>query len=276
MKHRFAALLGAAFAVLAPSLAGAEEPSWRFTTGADYSTGRYGEPVGTNVLFVPLTAKAILGNWSFRLSTGFLNIHGPADVAVIDDSGGGGAGGAGSGGGVDPTGATIPPDNRNGLGDTTLGVDYTTSDMWGTPLYADFGARLRLPTGNRAQGLGVGATDEILNLELGSDWGDGGFYVSAGRRFLGDSKFFARKDGYQFGLGGWYDFATYYEVGAYYEYRNASSATLPDPKDVGIYLSYKIASEWKLQLDASKGLSSGAATNDIGLYITYRPDGGYR
>jgi hypothetical protein len=269
---RLATATAAAVLLCSASAFADDGVTWRFTTGFEYSTGRYQEPIATNVVLVPLTAKAYWGDWTFRVSSNLLNIHGPANVTVIDD----GTGGAGGVGGVIPTGSTVPPANRNGFGDSTIAADYTFSRMFATPLYADLSARLRLPTGNAGQGLGSGAVDEIVNAEIGGDWDWGGGYVSAGRRFLGDHKAFVRHDGNQFGAGGWVLFGKYYELGTYYEYRDAVTNTLPDAQDIGAYLSYRLASDWKLQLDASHGLSGGAATADVGLYITYRPDGGYR
>lgn len=265
MQHRFLIAIALSLLCWTATARADDAVHWRFGTGFDYSTGRYRLPVSTNVLLIPLSVRAYYGNWTFRVGTSFLNIHGPASVILIDE-----------GTGVDPTGSVVPPDNRNGIGDTTLGVDYTASHLFSSAFYADVSSRVRLPTGNYNQGLGSGAVDEILNLELGADWRDYGGYVSLGRRFLGDSHGFVRKDGYQFGMGGWFTFAHWWETGAYYEYRNAVSLTLPDPKDAGAYISYRVSPEWKLQLDVSKGLSAGAATNDIGLYLTWRPDGGYR
>jgi hypothetical protein len=252
--------------VAASGSASAEAVHWRFTTGFDYSTGRYQQPVSTIVLLTPLAARAYYGNWTFRIATNLLDIHGPANVAIIDDRNGD----------VNSSVGAVPGDNRRGFGDTTVAVNYTRAHLFDSAFYADVGARLRIPTGNYDQGLGSGAVDEIVNLELGANWKTYGAYVSGGRRFLGDSHGFARKDGYQFGFGGWYSVAPHWEVGTYYEYRNSVMVTLPDPKNIGLYVTHYLASEWKLELDVSKGLSSGAATNDVGLYLTYRPDGGYR
>ena len=49
-------------------------------SGVDYSSGDYGQPLDTDILYVPVSAKATIGEWSFRVSTGYINIEGPGGV----------------------------------------------------------------------------------------------------------------------------------------------------------------------------------------------------
>src|SRR5205809_2935634 len=113
MKHSATAALLPALALCGGG-ARADSVDWRFTTGFDYSSGRYTEPVSTIVLLTPLSARAYYGDWTFRVTTNLLDIHGPANVAVIDDGNGG----------VDASVGAAPSDNRRGLGDTTIGANY--------------------------------------------------------------------------------------------------------------------------------------------------------
>jgi hypothetical protein len=150
---------------------------WQFTTGAEYSSGEYGELTSTQAMLVPFSAKFTFGALSLRASVPYLLVRGPANVApIIEDDGGsrssnsgsgGGGGSSGSGGGNDggddDEDDDAPPfaDDReaHGFGDATLSATWSWNDLFATRLYADFTARVRLPTGSERKGLGNGATD---------------------------------------------------------------------------------------------------------------------
>ncbi len=261
----------AAAAALLSCAAGAAQGDvlWRFTTGLDLSTGKYGEAKITDVWDAPLTIKAIAGNWTFSATAHYLEISGPANIAIIDPGAGGpsGTGSAGSAGGA-PGGTNR---SRSGFGDTTLAASYTFRDIDKSPIYVELTGKLRLPTGDDHKGLGVGATDEIATAEVGANWKDYGIYATGGRRFLGDSPLFQRRDGWQASAGGWYDFAKGWEVGSYYFWQSAEFDNFEGARELGAYVSTRLGSEWRLQVLASKGFSDASPDWYGGVTITWRP-----
>jgi hypothetical protein len=262
--------MAAAAALLTLAATGAQaDVLWRFTTGLDLSTGKYGDTKITDVWDVPFTVKALVDNWTFSATAHYLEISGPANIAFLDPGQGGpsGAGNGGSAGGA----PGVVNRSRNGFGDTTLAAAYTFRDIDQSPVYAELTGKLRLPTGNDHEGLGVGATDEIANVEVGGNWKDYGVYVSGGRRFLGDSPLFQRRDGWQASAGGWYDFAPGWEAGSYYYWQSSEFVNFAGARELGAYVSARVASEWRLQLLASKGFSEASPDWYGGLTITWRP-----
>jgi hypothetical protein len=251
-----------AAAIFAAGAAQAAEPTFRFSTGVDYSSGDYGEREDTEVVYAPFTARATYGRWTFRATVPFLSITGPADVIVIDEGAGGETGGAPGVG---------PRTTRSGVGDTTLAATYSMNRLRGTRAYLDLSGRLRLPTGNEETGLGVGAIDTGLNAELGWDGRKGGAYVNLGRRFLGDSERFSREDGWTTSVGGWVNASSKIEVGSYYSWREASLRNGTDPQELGAYLGYRVNRQWRVQLTGYKGLSEGSPDLGAGLSFSYRP-----
>lgn len=253
---------GAALALLAGTSAGAAEPTFRFSTGVDYSSGDFGENTDTEVTYVPFTGRMTLGHWTFRATVPFLEINGPADVIVGDDGGGG-----------ETTGApgTGPRRVVSGLGDTTLATTYSINRLRGTRAYLDLIGRVRLPTGDDDKGLGVGAVDAGLNAELGWDGPKGGGYLNLGRRFLGDSDEFQREDGWTASTGGWVNATRKVQIGGYYSWREASLSNGINPEELGAYVGYRFSRQWRVQFTGYTGLSEGSPDVGAAISLSFRP-----
>lgn len=267
MKRRAQLLLAASIASPLLSLCGVANAETRlsFTTGLDYSTGDYGQPVDTTVIAAPLSMRVDHGRWSFRVSAPFLSIEGPADVA--DTAGEGGGDGADGGGAIMRTGT------ETGIGDTSVALTRSFTRIDGKNAYFDVTTRVRFPTGDERKGLGVGATDYTLNGELGTSWTTGGVYFSAGRRFLGDrAGLVDRQDGWQSSLGGWVRTSEKTRVGGYFSWRDSSFENGEDPSEIGAYLSYRMSDRLRLSLNGNAGLSEASPNFGAGLRVTWRPD----
>jgi hypothetical protein len=249
----------------APGLAHAAD-SWRVTGGLDYTSGMYGEARSTEVLAVPMSAKFIHDNWTFRASIPFLYVDGPANVAIVDE------GGSGEGGGGDVIGLPgARRDSRAGFGDTTLSATYSFNRLGGTRTYLDVTGKVRLPTGDENEGLGTGATDFIAESELGHSFKWGGAYVAVGRRFLGDTSRFEREDGWQTNAGLWFTHGRD-ELGAYWSWKQASVRRFDDPQEVGAYVARRITPHWRMQISANAGLSDASPDLGTAISFTYRSD----
>lgn len=233
------------------------------SSGVNYSSGDYGGAEDTDVLVVPFAVKVKSGPWAFRASLPYLRIDGPANVAAVEEAGGGTST-------VDTGTSVARTKTVDGIGDLSLTATYTFDKILGDKSYLDMSGRVRLPTGDDKKGLGTGATDYIVKGELGRSIGDGGVYVSAGRRFLGDANGVNRKDGWQAGAGAWYSPTKKMTLGAYYDWRNSSTGLSDDPSEIGAFASYRVTDAVKLGLDVSAGLSDGSPDYGIGLTLSYR------
>ena len=265
-----------------------------------YSDGKYGETTSTSALVVPFSVRATFGSWSIRASVPYVTVDGPADVSeIIDDSSargsssGSGSSGSGSGSGSgssgrgssgsgrgggdddDDDGAGAGADfaenrSESGIGDASVALTYSLDAIGDSPAYVDFTGRVRLPTGSEEDGLGVGATDYVALSEVGWDGDAGGVFVSAGRRFLGDSDAFERVDGWQASVGGWVNVSDSAVVGAYYDWRNSSVRDGEDPSSVEGYVSWRLNDAWKIELNGGVGLSDASADYTAGLTLIWR------
>ena len=104
---------------------------------------------------------------------------------------------------------------------------------------------MRLPAGNASNGTGIGATDYGRQAEAGADADRGGVALNGGCRYLGRLSGLDRVDGWQAGAVAWYHLGPYALVGAYYDWRSASERDLTDPREAGVYLSYRLSARGK-------------------------------
>jgi hypothetical protein len=260
-----------ALAVTTPNTRPPEDPTirWQFTTGIDFATGEYGGSRSTDVITVPFSAKTYFsGDWSVRASIPFLTIHGPANVVIFGEDGIGGPGELGGGGSGERT------QTSTGFGDASVIVTKSFNRIGGGPMYIDAKARVRLPTGDEDEGLGVGAWDFGLDAEVGAVWNRRGVYASLGRRFRGDSDFFQRRDGWAMSVGGWMAAGERTDVGAFYDWNEHSLAGFDDRQDIGGYVSYRLTREFKLQGSVVTGLTDSSSDLQVGLLLIYRPGAG--
>jgi hypothetical protein len=269
MLRRQAAASAVLAALLALPAAAWADTNLRFTTGVDYSTGDYGQKQSTDVIYAPLTAKLYTGHWTFRASTGWLSVDGPAAISTVDEDGGGvDTGGVG--------GAIRGRKLRQGFGDTYLGAKYSFEKLGGGPLYFDPQVKVRLPTGDHDKGLGVGATDLIVDGELGADWRTKGVYVDVGRRFQGDSSTLVRQDVWAYSAGGWAKFDARTELGIWYYTRDPSVRGFDRPREIGAYVSRRINAGWRVEFSLYEGLSESSEDFGGAFTITWRPGSGHR
>lgn len=251
--------------------------------GASYSSGNYGELTSTDVWSTPLSMKVRRGHWTFKASVPYLRVNGSANVIVLpDDSGGGGRGSDSGGSGRDhpeddgsvtpsPSPAPNPAGTRkvSGFGDTSLSATYGFNKLRGTHAYLDVTGRVRIPTGSESKGLSVGTTDYVLASEFGVDRGEGGAYISAGRRFPGSNGSLRRTDGWQAGFGGWRNLGERSVLSAGLDWRE-SSVGGEDPAEAYLAWSRRIGKHLKVGLSAGKGLNSASADYSAGMSLTWR------
>ncbi len=230
-----------------------------FSTGVDYSSGKYGAEEETEVIAVPFGVRLTVDDWTIRASTAYLHVDGPADVSEDGETG-------------DGTGAITRVGADKGLGDTHLSVERAFRRIGGSSAYAEVSARARLPTGDEERGLGVGTVDYALVAEVGVATNAGGVYVSAGHRWLGQrDEGPERQDGAQASVGAWVPVGGRTRVGAFANWREASVEGNDEPANAGAYVSYRMSERLRVTLTASGGLSDASPDAMIGIRFNWLP-----
>ncbi|MGE0741125.1 MAG: hypothetical protein AB7O98_07260 [Hyphomonadaceae bacterium] len=233
------------------------------STGVDVSTGDYGRDADTEVISVPMSVRVSHDRWSVRVSVPYLTITGPADVAdiVVGD---GGVSEGDAGGAVTRTGTV------RGLGDTTIAVTRNFRHVGPREGYLDITGRVRLPTGDEEDGLGVGVTDYALATEYGISGREGGGYVGVGRRFLSDRGTMDRNDGWQLNLGAWRYLGRRTTLGVDGYWRESSFEGGEDPAEVGGYVAHRFNENWRATASLNAGLSDASPDLNFGVRVSWR------
>lgn len=280
-----AVLAGAAIAAGAGS---ASAQTVQVGVGAEYTTGSYGGTGDTKIYEVPVTFRVRTGDWSFRVRLPFASLEGPGGVVPggVDDNGGdrsgnsgsgsSGSGGGGGGGGEDPTddngidpslGEVVGGVKSTGLADMSLSATYSM-DIGGDN-YLDMTGRVTLPTGDKDKDLGTGETDYTLLAEVGHDFEGAGIYAFGGYKFRGGA---TRKDGAQFGAGGYFRPMEGVVAGLDAGWSESSINGLDQSADLTAYTSFTLSKDWRVSVYALTGLTENAPDFGTGFTLTWRAD----
>lgn len=231
--------------------------------GADYSSGEYGSDTTTDIFSVPVTAKWTSGAWSFKASLPWLRIDGDPNVlpgvgSVVNENPRGR--GRGNGGAPD-----APTDgSASGIGDLRLAATYAFDT--GGPLGVDLTANVKLGTADEDKGLGTGATDYGLALDLYRDFDGTTLFGSVGYTVLGDSDFIDVDSVVGANVGASRKLGPG-SLGLSYEWREAASDGFDDRSELMAFYSVRTDGGNRWQVYALAGLSDGSP--DIGAGFSY-------
>ncbi|HWA00064.1 MAG TPA: hypothetical protein VG841_07085 [Caulobacterales bacterium] len=184
MRFHLLMLSVALAAIAAPARAA---DGWSFSTGADYTTGDYGEDQDTDIFIVPFTVTYWSPHWRFGVTAPYVRLEGSGNIipgtgagAGSGASGGGGPLGLGGSGGLlnsglfgssAPSASPPPPPpptpariEEDGLGDVTLSLAAIPYIGGGGDSFT-LGLDVRTPTGDETRSLGAGQTIAAMSAE---------------------------------------------------------------------------------------------------------------
>lgn len=244
--------------VLQP-LASQAESAWqtRISSGYFSSVGDYGGDEDTTLATVPTSVRLRSDTWGFKLTVPWVQIDGPGNLRSGD-----------------PGGSQVSENSRNeGMGDVT--VDVTYSHLFGH-WFTDWTLKTKYPAADEDKGLGTGATDYELRLELARRWGVWTGFGHIAYRQRGEIEGDNLQDTPGASLGVqrtvWLGDAAgekRYQVGGFYETRRAARARRDDLKDMYGFISMQLTSHWKGTVMASHGFSDSSARWGAGTQIAY-------
>lgn len=255
-----AGLLGSASAALAqdePAAQADTGPGFSISTGIDYSSGDYGQAEDTDILVVPMTARATVGQLSFSATVPYLRIDGPGGVVV------------GPGGNPLPGVPTTAGGVREGLGDLSLGATYTIPGAALGGLEVALGGRVKLPTSSESRQLSTGETDYSVSADISYAAGSVVPFVNVGWRFLGDPAGTDLRDGPTASVGSSFQLGRSVLI-ASYDYARAVRPGVDDSHELFGGLSAPLSSRLNVTGYGVAGLSDGSPDYGVGLLLTAR------
>lgn len=248
-------------------LAGAAhaEDGLNLGVGADYSSGDYGTDTTTTILSVPVTAKYTTGAWSFKASLPWMRVDGDPNVvpglgSVTNLNPRGRGRGAGGG-----TPSPVESGTESGMGDLRLAATYSIDT--GGPLGVDLTANAKVATADEDKGLGTGANDYGVAVDLYRDFDGTLLFGGVGYTALGDSDFIDVDSVLNADAGASWKVGTG-SLGAMYDWRAAASDDADDRSELTGFYSFPAGERTKMQVYAVKGLSDGSPDWGLGLSLS--------
>lgn len=243
-----------------------------FGVGIDYSSGDYGTGTTTDILSVPFSARYASGNWTYKASVPWLRVSGDPNVLpglgqVVNTN----PHGRGRGGVVVPGTTPTGPESgtASGIGDLNLSATYGFDT--GGPFGIDLTGKAKIATADEDKGLGTGANDYGLAVDVYRAFGQTTLFGGVGYTALGNSEYvdvdgIANASlGVSRKLG-----ATGNSVGVAYDWRQAASSRFDDRSELTGFYSFGGASPNRFQVYATAGLSDGSPDWGGGVGYTRR------
>ena len=205
-----------------------------FTTGVDYSSGKYGQSEKTRITYVPFIAKYDTDKWSFRATVPWLKIDGPGGVSADSRI-------------VTNTSIQNRTTTESGLGDIVLGATYSAFQFNEQKLYIDVGAKVKLPTASESKGLGTGESDYTLSTDLYKTFDSFTLLGTVGYRVLGDPSGVDLENVWFGSIGGVYKIDSNNSAGITMDLREATTKNGTNLREYSAFYSHKFNDTYKLQ-----------------------------
>lgn len=240
--------------------------------GGYYSRGDYGAEADSYVTYLPLSWEHSRSPWRFNVTVPWLKISGPGNVLVN-------------------TGGVSRPDrpDRQEVPDTgepqrvrdSGPGDILLRAVWEAPAWSvngpflDLGVEVKLPTADETRGLGTGATDTGLQIDLYQEFGDATTFATLGHRWRGASEWFeGLRDTWWVSLGFSRPWVRAGETGEWswgliYDYREAASAFSVETHEVLPYLTWSPAARWTAMGYVATGFTRDSADQAVGLQLSW-------
>jgi len=248
--------------MLAATNANAELPSNHvlFTTGLDFSTGKYGTDQSTDMLFIPFTGKYGTDKWSATVTIPWISLQSDGDFII------------------GPDGRPIPvpggeATDESGLGDITAA--YTWFAYPGTETYpiVDVTGRIKFPTADEDKGLGTGEVDFALETDLIKGFDKHSLFLTLGYKIFGDLPDFDIDNVFYTSIGDSYRFSPDTSFGAFYDARQATTEFNDGVSELTGFVSHRLTPKWRLMSYLVAGFSD--ASPDWGVGVMFTRDTGF-
>lgn len=235
------------------------------STGVDYSTGKYGNAVSTDILYVPVIGKYTADRLSLMLTLPYISITGPGGVIqgygrMVSPAGGTGFGRSARGGG-------LATSTNSGLGDVVTSAGYLVYAA--DALSLDVVGKIKFGTADENKGLGTGQNDYSAQV-------DGSFrlhdrtslFATAGYKVVGAPVGIATNN-VAFGtLGVNQQLREGANAGAMVDAAQSAFVTGGAQRDVTVYASQELSRSTSVQASLLKGFADGSPDYGGRIMIT--------
>lgn len=153
---------------------------WTLGTGAHWLSGDYGRTQATRLHAFPLTLSWKKAPWKAKLSTSLVGISGPGSLVDGNPA-------SSNSTTTNSDQDTLTDSAQTGLGDTTATLTWQKQTPWLKKIWLDFSLGVKLPTADENKGLGTGATDVRVKIDMARRWGKLTGFSTLGYKIRGTS-----------------------------------------------------------------------------------------
>lgn len=273
------AFVGAGLLACADAYAG----SLTLGIGADYGSGKYGEPNTTKDLSIPLSLAYKAGAWRAKLVLPYISIEGNGEVVggpddrLVDDRRGRNSGSGSSGSGDsddddDPASSAAAAGTstrESGLGDISLSTSYSAVANESLGLYVDLTARVKFGTASVDKGLGSGENDYGLLVDVDKDFGALTLSVGTGYTFIGEPPGFDYRNVISASTGASYRISEAFSVNTYLSFRQSARRSAPNQLDISPGIGFRLSENQRVNAYVLFGLEDGSPDFGAGIGYTH-------
>lgn len=227
-----------------------------FSSGVEYSSGKYGGSNDIEDLYVPLTLRLDYDKIGLRLTVPYLSVSTEETVQ---------AAGTGQTSGAEAQ-QTV---TESGLGDVIAALtiyDVYVSDEANAVI--DLTGKIKFGTADESKDLGTGENDYTVQVDAYRFFDRWTLQGSAGYRFRGEPASTELDNALLGSVGGTYAAPGSALLGLYYDFRESSLPGRNDVEEVSGFASFRLSSAWRLELYAFTGLTDSSADFGGGLNIS--------
>jgi hypothetical protein len=261
MEHRGDAVVNKFFAMVLlgwlqamPGVAG----DVSLSTGLDYSSGKYGASLSTEIWYIPITAKYESGPSTLKLTVPYVHIRAPGGGNLI---------------GIDAQGrplydGTNAKASEAGLGDVVASYTHALLEQPVNGFLLDLTAKAKIATADADRGLGSGENDYTVMADLFYLAGLWTPFATVTYRVTGDPQGIDLKNVWGGTLGLGYRKSRENSLGLMWDSRQSSTDTGVASNEATAYWVHKFGGGIKLQTYAVKGFSDGSADWGLGAMVS--------
>jgi len=259
-QRTLAATVAVAALVMMSTQVAAQEAgnSLRFSTGIEYSSGKYGGTDDIEEIYVPFTVRFGLDRVGFRLTVPYLAVDAPPDAIITDD-------------GAEPLPDGGTSVTETGLGDVIGAItlyDLFVSDSGN--FVADVTGKIKLATADEDRGLGTGENDYTLQLDGYRFFDNFTLQGAVGYRWRGSPPGIQLNDVMLGSIGGAYAASANTIVGMYFDYRQSAISGADDIQELSGFASFRLGRAWRMDVYAFTGLTD--SSTDFGGGVLFSTD----
>lgn len=235
-----------------------------FTTGFDYSSGKFNLPTSTNISYVPYSLKYTEGPYSFRASSGYISFASPRNVVTAVE------------GTPLITDVILTPNEqrsslrKSGFGDVYLTGSYAIENPYVTDLFVDLSASIKIPTADENKGLGTGKVDYTVKADASYLFGNFMPFATIGYRIVGKTHLYDLQNTFFASIGLSYYLTYDTSIGVSYDYRESATPGFNSPKEIFGYMDVQLNDNWGLNIYSVVGMNNVTTDIGVGTQLRYK------